>query len=85
MSPAHGLRQRPQRVAVIRNAGQLLITSNRDIVAGFPENCPDGVRNVLIELDRGHSYAAGIGTIVSRAKSAAYANAAGIASLGSVG
>jgi hypothetical protein len=70
---------------IVRNAGQLLITGNRDIVAGFPQKRPDGVRYVLIELDRGHSYAAGIGTIVSRARSAAYANAAGIASLGSVG
>jgi len=76
-----GHREQP----VIRNASQLLITSNRGIVASVPENRPDGVRYVLIELDRWHSYAAGMGTIVSRAKSAAYAKAAGIASLGSVG
>ena len=70
---------------IIRNARQLLVTSKHYVVASFPENRPDRVRNVLIELNRWHGYAAGIGTIVSRAKSAAYANAAGIASLGSVG
>jgi hypothetical protein len=76
-----GHREQP----VIGNASQSLITSRHGIVASVPENRPDGVRYVLIELDRWHRYAAGMGTIVSRAKSAAYANAAGIASLGNVG
>jgi hypothetical protein len=40
-------------------------------VAGLPENRRHRIRNILIELDRGHDYAAGIGTIVSRASSAA--------------
>ena len=70
---------------VIRNTGQLFVTSKGDVVAGLPENCAHRVGNVLIEFDRRHDYAAGIGTIVSRARSAAYAKAAGIASLGSVG
>lgn len=70
---------------IIGNTGQLLVTSERHVVAGLPENRPDRVRNVLIEFDRRHDYAAGTGTIVSRASSAAYARAAGIASFGSVG
>jgi len=70
---------------VVGNTSQLLVASERHVVAGLPENRPNRVRNILIELDRRHDYAAGIGTIVSRASSAAYANAAGIASFGSVG
>ena len=70
---------------IVGDTGQLLVTSERHVVAGLPENRPDRVRNVLIEFDRRHDYAAGIGTIVSRASSAAYARAAGIASFGSVG
>ena len=70
---------------IIRNTRQMFVTSECHIVAGLPENRPDRVRDVLIELDRRHRYAAGIGTIVSRASSAAYARAAGIASCGNVG
>jgi hypothetical protein len=40
-------------------------------VAGLPENRSHGIGYILIELDRGHAYAAGTGTIVSRASSAA--------------
>ena len=71
--------------AVIGNAVKLLIPRERHIVTGLAENCPNRIRNILIELDRRHDYAAGIGTMVSRASSAAYASAAGIASFGRVG
>ena len=77
----HGHSEQP----IIRSTCQLLVPSNHYIVTSIPKNRPNRVRNILIKFDRWHSYAAGIGTIVSRAKSAAYANAAGIASLGSVG
>lgn len=70
---------------VIRNTGQLLITRQGHVVACLTKSRPHRVGNVLIELDRWHDYAAGIGTIVSRARSAAYASAAGIASFGRVG
>ncbi len=70
---------------VVGGTCELLITGEGDVVPGFSKNHPDRVGNVLIELDRWHDYAAGMGTIVSRASSAAYARAAGIASFGSVG
>ena len=70
---------------VVWNTGELLITSKRHVVARLPQNRPHRVGNVLIEFDRRHHYAAGIGTIVSRARSAAYAKAAGMASFGNVG
>jgi len=76
---------RRRKHLVVGNTGKVLVASERHVVAGLPENRPNRVRNILIELDRRHDYAAGIGTIVSRASSAAYANAAGIASLGRVG
>lgn len=56
---------------LVWRAGQLLITRKRHVVTGIPENRPDGIGNILVELDRSHSYAAGMGTIVSRASSAA--------------
>lgn len=70
---------------IVGDAAQSLLAGQSHVVAGLPKNRSYGIRNILIELDRRHSYAAGMGTIVSRARSAAYANAAGIASVGSVG
>ena len=57
--------------SIVGSADELLIPSECYVVAGLAERRPNGVGNVLIELDRGHSYAAGIGTMVSRASSAA--------------
>jgi hypothetical protein len=56
---------------IVGSADEVLFTSKCDIVTGLPERRPDGVGNVLVEFDRGHAYAAGIGTMVSRASSAA--------------
>ena len=39
---------------VIGNTGQLLVTRQCHIVASLPENRPNRVGNVLIELDRRH-------------------------------
>ena len=39
---------------VIGNTGQVFVTRQCHIVAGLPENGPNRVGNVLIELDRGH-------------------------------
>lgn len=68
----------------VARSGQPFVPRRRDIVAGLAQDGPDQVGNVLIQLDGRHGYA-GIGTIRSRANSAAYASAAGIASAGSVG
>ena len=46
-------------------------TGQGHVVASLPENCSHRVWNILVELDRGHGYAAGMGTMVSRARSAA--------------
>lgn len=70
--------------SIIRDPYELLIASERHIMATLLQDAADRIRNVLVQLDRRHGYAV-IGTIWSRAKSAAYANAAGIASFGSVG
>ena len=63
--------RRHREKSIVGNTDELLFTSKRDIVASLPEHRPNQVGDVLIELDRGHVYAAGIGTIVSRASSAA--------------
>lgn len=65
---------------VIRRISQFFIVRQGHVVARLPKDRPHRVGNVFIALDRWHDYAAGIGTIVSRARSAAYASAAGIAS-----
>jgi hypothetical protein len=65
------LRRGDGQQTFIGRAGELLVTGERNVVARISENRPDGIRDVLVELHRGHSYAAGIGTIVSRASSAA--------------
>ena len=57
--------------SIVGSAHELFVASKCDIVAGLAERCPNGVRYVLVEFDRGHAYAAGIGTMVSRASSAA--------------
>lgn len=57
--------------SMIGNTNQLFVTSECHVVAGLPENRSHGIGYILIELDRGHAYAAGTGTIVSRASSAA--------------
>ena len=75
-----GHRQKP----IVGSAGQLLIARQRHIMTGGTKNGRDTVRHILVELDRGHGYA-DTGTMVSRERSAAYASAAAIASLGSVG
>lgn len=55
----------------VRHADQLLIASERHVMTRLAENRPDGIGKVLVQLERGHDYAAGTGTIVSRASSAA--------------
>jgi len=57
--------------ALVRNASQLLIASEHHVVTGVSQNRSYRIWNVLVELDRSHAYAAGKGTIVSRARSAA--------------
>ena len=63
--------RRDSEQSIIGNANELLFTSKCHVVARLPEHRPDRVGDVLIELDRRHVYAAGIGTMVSRASSAA--------------
>lgn len=77
--------RRNRKHSFIGDTRQLLVPSKRHIVTTLAENHPNRVRNILVELDGGYGYAAGIGTMVSRARSAAYANAADTASRGSVG
>lgn len=60
----------PQQ-CLVWSTDQALFAGEHDIVTGLAENRSQRVWNVLIELDRGHIYAAGIGTMVSRASSAA--------------
>ena len=62
---------RDREEPIIGNTGQLFVTSKCHIMASLTESRPNRVGNVLIELDRRHDYAAGIGTMVSRASSAA--------------
>ena len=68
-NPAFARRDSEQ--SIVGSAHELLFTSECDIMSGLPEHRPDRVGDVLIELDRRHVYAAGIGTMVSRASSAA--------------
>jgi hypothetical protein len=56
---------------IVRNARELLVPSKDYVVARGPKNGSDRIGNVLIELHSRHDYAAGIGTIASRARSAA--------------
>lgn len=63
------------------------ITVERDENARFTrgdENGPNTVGDILVELDRSHNYA-DMETMLSRERSAAYASAAAIASLGKLG
>ncbi len=76
-----GDRQNP----IVVRAGELLVAGERGVVAVLAENDAHRVWNVLVQLDARHGYAAEIGTIRSRASSAAYASAAAMASLGNVG
>ena len=72
-----------EHTLVIRTR-QLLITHEGHVVSGYSKDSRDAVGDILVELHSRHNQAV-TGTILSRAKSAAYANAAGIASLGNVG
>lgn len=65
-------------------SGQLLVASEGNIVTSRPKNARYQVRKIFIELDGSHDQAV-TGTTLSRARSAAYANAAGMASLGNPG
>ncbi len=39
---------------IVSRSGQILITRERDVVAGSPENGRDAVGHVLVELDSRH-------------------------------
>ena len=69
---------------IITDPGELLVPGERHVMATLAEDDADRIRHILIKLECRHGYAV-IGTMRSRASSAAYANAAGIASFGSVG
>jgi len=77
-------RRRDGEQAFIIRACQSLIARQGDIVPGHSKDARDTVGDVLVELYGRHDQAV-TGTMLSRANSAAYANAAGMASLGSVG
>ena len=70
--------------AIIVCARKFLIVGERNIVTGPAEDTRNTVREILIELDRSHGQAV-TGRTLSRASSAAYANAAEIASFGKPG
>ncbi len=70
--------------SLIAGARQLLIPRESDIVARCSKESRDAVGDVLVELYSNHDQVV-TGTMLSRARSAAYAKAAGIASVGNVG
>jgi len=76
-----GHRQNP----IVIDSSEPLVAGQCGVVTVLAKNDADGVGNVLVQLDARHGYAAGIGTIRSRASSAAYASAAAMASFGNVG
>jgi hypothetical protein len=55
----------------VGSTGQLLVASESHVVPRVAENRAQRVWDILIELQERHAYAAGKGTIVSRASSAA--------------
>lgn len=69
---------------LIGRARELLIARKGHVMPRVPENGRNTVRHILVELNGGHDYA-DTGTMLSRARAAAYASAAAIASLGKPG
>lgn len=69
---------------LIGRARELLIARQRHVMPRVPEDGRNTVRHILVELNAGHDYA-DTGTMLSRERSAAYASAAAIASLGKPG
>lgn len=69
---------------LIGRAREPLIACPRNVMPGLLEDGPNAVGHILVELDGSHDYA-DMGTMLSRERSAAYASAAAIASLGKPG